>query len=493
MKLKNKLICTFAIITVLISTAATIGSNQLANLASAYYIENEQLLPALSSLSDMKKTLPIVELEPSEYILKPDPEHPEELDEAEEFMNDSLLNYGKVAGRETAMDMKTDVDELFTMSREIITLRDNNAPEQVLDEKFDQLDNKIDEFHDKLDSERVRITEELTLSTESVKNSIQTTLYLTITLSGIAAAITVALTMYFSYAVSRPISKLKMAADQIGRGNYEVDTNISKSTDEIGELCIHFGKMKDELKNKEKMQNDFISIASHELRTPVQPILAYSELYSRGVVTADEAIKAISHEAKRLQRLANDILDVTKIESGRINYKMEKVVLNELLVDVVDSFRVSLSNRELRLNTALNSPEGLTIYADDIRIRQALSNIIGNAIKFTQKGEVTVHSQYYSDKNQLEISVVDSGPGISNEVLSNLFGKFVTKDSSTENQQGSGLGLFISKALIEAHGGTIVGQNNQTGTGSTFRILLPVHSLSTENQDTFSGKAASTN
>ena len=336
MRLKTKLVCAFAIIAILIGTAGYAGSYQLSNLASAYYIENEQLLPALSSLSEMKETLPIIELEPSEYIQKPDPEHLEELDEAEEHLHEALSNYGKVAGEATAVDMKMDVDNLFTMSRAIITLRDNNAPQEVLEREFGMLDDKLDEFHDRIDVERVRITDELTLSVESLKNSIQFTFQLTIILSAIAAAIAIAVTSYLSHSVSRPISRLKAAADQIGKGNYDVDTLVSKSSDEIGELCIHFGKMKEDLKNKEKLQNDFINIASHELRTPVQPIMSYTDLAARGVIKADEAIKVISVHARRLHLLTNDILDVSRLESGRIVYNMESIGLNKIVSEVVE-------------------------------------------------------------------------------------------------------------------------------------------------------------
>jgi signal transduction histidine kinase len=472
MRLKTKLISTFAIIAILIGTAGYAGSYQLSNLASAYYIENEQLLPALASLSEMKETLPIIELEPSEYIQNPDPEHVEELDEAEEHMNEALSNYGKVAGQVTAMDMKGDVDNLFMMSRAILTLKDNNAPQDVLDQEFGTLDDKLDEFHDKLDSERVRITDELTLSVESLKNSIQFTYQLTIILSAIAAAIAIAVTYYLSHSISGPISRLKTAADQIGQGNYEVDTLVSNSSDEIGELCIHFGKMKQDLKNKEKMQNDFINIASHELRTPVQPIMSYTDLVSQGKVKADEAMKVISVQARRLHRLTNDILDVSRLESGRIVYNMESIGLNKLVSDFIAGLGVSL-NAECKILTKFNCPEKVNIYADPIRMEQVLTNIIGNAIKFTRKGEVKIQTDYFSDKKQVEISVIDTGPGIPQEILPNLFGKFVTKDLRLEGQQGSGLGLFISKAIIQAHNGSITAQNSDGGHGATFRIILP--------------------
>ena len=121
-------------------------------------------------------------------------------------------------------------------------------------------------------------------------------------------------------------------------------------------------------------------------------------------------------------------------------------------------------------------------------MEQVLTNIIGNAIKFTRKGEVKIETDYLLDKKQVVISVIDTGPGIAQELLPNLFGKFVTKDLRLEGQQGSGLGLFISKAIVKAHNGLITAQNNVSGHGATFRIILPVYRIVDSQENDAQGR-----
>lgn len=480
MRLQYKLISAFGVIAILISLAGYLGSSQINSLASAYYEQQNEQLPAVSSLADLKGTLPLVQLEPALYLDKPDPEHLEELAKAEEQMNLALITYGNTVGQEKVATMKNDLDELFTLSREIIALKDSDTNQELIDERVIYLDDKADAFREELTFAIDQITEEVRTSGEKLRDDIQFTLQLTIVLSISAAALAIVVLIFTSSSISRPISRLKQAADQIGKGNFEVETKVSQSSDEIGELCVHFGNMKDALKNKEKLQNDFISIASHELRTPIQPILSYAELASRGTIKTDEALKVILREGKRLQRLTNDILDVSRIDSGRITYDMEKVLINELVSEIVSAFTASFKRDDVSLLMQLNTPEGLTVYADNMRIRQVLNNITGNALKFTPSGEVRIQTDNLEGKGIVQISISDTGPGIPSEVLPNLFGKFVTNNIKIENKQGSGLGLFISKAIVEAHNGTITARNNDGGHGATFTITLPTHTFESD-------------
>lgn len=484
MRLQHKLISAFGIIAILVALAGFLGSNQINNVASTYYRQQEEQLPAVSSLADLKGSLPLIQLAPAQYLDKPDVEHIQELAEAEEKMHKALTTYGSIVGQEKVSTMKKDLDELFTLSREIVALKDSNTNQEWLDERLIHLDDRITEFDGKLEFEKSRIAEELKASGEMLKENIQFTLQLTIILAVSATALAIVVCMITSTSISKPILRLKHAADQIGKGNYDVETQVSQGSDEIGELCTHFGKMKEALKDKEKMQNDFISIASHELRTPIQPILGYAELASKGKVKAEDALKVILTEGKRLQRLTNDILEVSKIESGRITYDMEKVAINQVVSEIVNSFTASFSKEGVSLVTELNAPSGLNIYADTMRMRQVLNNVIGNALKFTKKGEVRVQTVYLEDKKTVEIKISDTGSGIPSELLPNLFGKFISNNVKTENKQGTGLGLFISRAIVNAHSGAITARNNGSGPGTTITITLPIHSIEVEPTST---------
>ncbi len=481
MRLNQKLILGFATIAILIGIAGYLGSSELASLGLLYYQQENEQIPAISSLAEMKAILPIIELEPSEYIIKPDIEHIEELDEAEETMYSSIMTFGSVVGEEKAASMKGDVDELFALSREVIALKDNGQTEAVLEQKFAELDDKLDIFDEKLDFEVDRISQELKASAVDLRNDIQFTLNLTIVLAALAAGIAIAVGVYMSNSISKPIVRLKAAADQIGKGDFDAETDVSKSSDEIGQLCIHFGKMKNELRNKEQMQNDFISIASHELRTPVQPILGFAQLAASGKAKPDDALRVIVDEARRLERLTNDILDVSRLESGRVTYDMRRININDLIVDVADKFGTSPSE-DLKFELKLEPEAIMDVHADSARITQVLTNIIGNAFKFTRRGAIIVESRFLKETHQAQISITDSGSGIPPDLLPKLFSKFATRNVKNENQQGTGLGLFICKAIVKAHGGEISAHNNDDGVGAKFTILLPVHTIAMKSE-----------
>lgn len=232
-------------------------------------------------------------------------------------------------------------------------------------------------------------------------------------------------------------------------------------------------KANEELKLKEELKNEFIAIASHELRTPIQPLLGFALLAKKGKITQDAAWDGVLREARRLQQLANDILDVSRIESSSLLYKMEKVRINDLLEGVADSERTNLT-KDVTLSLVVDEAgKELEVELDRSRITQVLANIVGNAIKFTQKGSIKIEGRTFLDKNKIEVKISDTGGGIPEYVLPKLFGKFVTKSVGETNKNGTGLGLFICKAIIIAHGGEIYAYNNAGG-GATFMVALPI-------------------
>jgi len=228
------------------------------------------------------------------------------------------------------------------------------------------------------------------------------------------------------------------------------------------------------------MQEEFINVASHELRTPTQAVLAYSQLVQKHPEKTEEMIQAIYRNAKRLQRLTNDILDVTKIESKTFKLNKTHFSLNDLLSSVVDEYKENIDKANIKVRLLHNEidNEFFLIEADRQRITQVVSNLLDNAIKFT-KGkveDVEVIAKRESKKVDREIVVVnikDTGSGIDTEILPKLFTKFVTK-----SETGTGLGLFICKSIVEAHGGKIWAENNTDGKGATFNFSLPLNKQS---------------
>lgn len=233
----------------------------------------------------------------------------------------------------------------------------------------------------------------------------------------------------------------------------------------------------EQLKVHDKMQNEFINIASHEIKTPTQILLSYSELLQRHPEKTEQISEAIFRNAQRLQRLTNDILDVTKIESQTLKLNKEQFNLTDTISIVLDDFKNSIQNEGRDIKLLYKPGESLAVEADKGMITQVLYNILSNAIKFCKKngGKIYVTTTVQQMQNSKDsdkkviVSVKDDGAGIDPTIIPRLFTKFATK-----SETGSGLGLFISKGIVEAHGGRIWAQNNPDGVGATFYFMLPM-------------------
>jgi two-component system, OmpR family, sensor histidine kinase VicK len=227
----------------------------------------------------------------------------------------------------------------------------------------------------------------------------------------------------------------------------------------------------EQLKIHDKMQKEFINIASHEMKTPVQSILAFSELLQENSDYDKKMVQGIYRNAVRLQRLTNDILDVTKIENGILKLNKKKFSIKELILSVIMDFENPIEKENNAVKIFTEFKKDFIIEADKGRIFQVMDNLLNNAIKFTNyNGIIQIKVCENVTNDHVIVSVKDNGIGIDKEILPRLFIKFVT--SSTV---GTGLGLYISKNIIEAHGGKIWAQNNGDGKkGATFSFSLPL-------------------
>jgi two-component system sensor histidine kinase VicK len=244
--------------------------------------------------------------------------------------------------------------------------------------------------------------------------------------------------------------------------------NLWKQT----ELYEEIKEAHEELKLHDKAQKEFINVAAHELRTPIQPILGLSQILlskTGSIQENNELLDTIYRNAKRLSRLTDDILDATRIESKSLELKKERFNLNDIIINAIDDTilgkdLVNSSNVQL-----LYEPKDIILEADKGRMTQVFSNLISNAIKFTKKGTITIATKIDEGNNQTITSVKDTGQGIDPEIWPRLFSKFAAK-----SETGTGLGLFISKSIVEAHDGKIWAENNADGKGAKFSFSLPI-------------------
>ncbi len=308
------------------------------------------------------------------------------------------------------------------------------------------------------------------------------------------------LILYLVARMLRPIFVLTQATSKVERGNLDVSVE-QKGSDELSVLSRSFNSMiaflrdyiikqgdltrqleaaNKELKRKDQLKDEFINIAAHELRAPIQPILGIAEILryrkrdrdsgnssSLSKQDDDKLLDIIIRNAKRLLRLEQNILDIARIDSQSLKLEKERFDLIEKIQNVINDFGNGLSNEKIELVFTPSQKEPIFVNADKVRIFEVISNLLCNAVKFTKEGKVTINAE--KQDTQVLVSIKDTGSGIQPELMSKLFSKYVTN-----SPLGTGVGLFISKGIIEAHGGKIWAENNANAKGATFTFRLPL-------------------
>ena len=274
--------------------------------------------------------------------------------------------------------------------------------------------------------------------------------------------------------------------------NNRLEATVRARTQELGDVNASLTESNEQLAmaNNQlelhgRLQREFIDVAAHELRTPIMPILGMTDILeskfrqskSGEILLKRDDFEIVSRNARRLERLATDILDATRIETRSLHLNREQFDLYEIAELAVNDIKNQFANDRIRYATQID--RGTYVFADKSKLIQVLSNILSNAAKFTDDGGITVKGKVVSMNGQdtVRISVSDTGTGIDPEVLTRLFTKFTSRSGADRAQVGSGLGLYISKGIVEAHGGRIWAENNKDGKGCTFWLDFPLMSL----------------
>jgi signal transduction histidine kinase len=341
------------------------------------------------------------------------------------------------------------------------------------------------------------------------RNSSQNLMFLQ-TIFAILNIAVASIVLFIVMKILKPIFALTTATSEISRGNLNISIK-STGNDELSVLSESFNSMvnsiknyvkkqneltkelenaNEELKHKDQLKDEFINVAAHELRSPIQPILTVAEFLRcrkvggggnssssnnsamRSIEKEQELLDIIVRNSNRLRLIAEDILDVAKIESGSLILKKEKFNLKEMITEILNEYEQKIKNRNsMKISYESRDNDAIIIEADRSRLCQVIYNLLSNAIKFTSEGSITVIVESKDNENDIVISIKDTGTGIYQEILPKLFTKFATKSQTG----GTGLGLFISKSIIEKHNGRIWAENNPDGKGATFAFSLPMN------------------
>jgi signal transduction histidine kinase len=298
----------------------------------------------------------------------------------------------------------------------------------------------------------------------------------------IALALALVLGGWLARSVLRPIQELRRGMGLVAAGDFEPDLRIPVDRgDELGDLGRSFRWMAEQLRELERLRAEFVSVASHELKTPLSVIKGYVSLLEDGIYgevpeEQKKVLAQIGDQGDRLARLVQQLLDVSRFEAGGARLHIQPLALRSFLQDLKDSFEPLAVQSEIdfRLETDSSLPD--SIGADPDRLNEVVGNLLSNAFKFTpRQGTIVVkaHRGMRQDDSMVIIEVCDTGVGIPPEKLPRVFEKFYQVENDAQPLSvGSGLGLAISKEIVEAHGGTISAES-KVGRGTTFRVFLP--------------------
>ncbi len=290
----------------------------------------------------------------------------------------------------------------------------------------------------------------------------------------LAAGVALVMARWLARGMTQPLRDMVGAARRMEIGDY-TGRVTSRSRDEVGQLALAFNRMAGELEHLEQTRRDLVANVSHELKTPIAAIRAHLENLLDGVEEPDpETIQVMLAQTERLGRLVEQLLDLSKLESGEVPLQRADVALEPLVRRVVSEIEVARPSKDVRINRQI--PADLPpLDADPERVHQVLFNLVDNAVRFVPDGgEVTIAAHRHN--GSVEISVADNGIGIPREHLPRLFERFYRADTArSRDEGGTGIGLAIARSVVEAHGGHIRAES-EPGIGSVFSFDLPVAS-----------------
>ncbi|APX34594.1 two-component sensor histidine kinase [Brachybacterium sp. P6-10-X1] len=266
---------------------------------------------------------------------------------------------------------------------------------------------------------------------------------------------------------------LTTAVDELSRGHYSTRVPSVGAGTELDSLAATLNDMAARLDAVEETRRQLLSDLAHELRTPIATLSAHHEAMADGVIEPEATMPILAGQTVRLSRLADDISEVSRAEEGQLPLQLHPLAVDDLLASALKEWeeRFETAGVALRRETAL--PDSVAIHADPDRLAQVLGNLLSNALRHTSPGgAVTLSATTHG--STVEIAVADDGEGFTAEDRSRLFERFFRADSSrTRENSGSGIGLTISRALLDAHGGTMTAASEGPGRGATFTIRLP--------------------
>ncbi|HEX6040111.1 HAMP domain-containing sensor histidine kinase [Longimicrobium sp.] len=372
-----------------------------------------------------------------------------------------------------AAETWSQIAENIRRERGLLAAREDAADtlRLALEDQFAVLEPRLDA----IESTIVRRTgDELDEAERIAKNAASTTL--------LALALSLAATLLIGTLLTRtllrPIALLRQGMGSVAEGDFEPHVRIPRERpDELGDLARSFGTMTEQLRELDRLKAEFVSVASHEIKTPLSVIRGYVTLLADGIYgdvndQQKKTLEAVSAQTDRLTRLVHRLLDVSRFEAGGARLELRQIELRPFFDELTEDFRVLAVQNGIEFPVRLADDLPRTLVGDEDRLNEVLGNLLSNAFKFTAKGG-TIRVDAARCDGGIQVEVEDTGVGIPPDKLPHVFEKFYQVDNEAQPRSvGSGLGLAIAREIVEAHGGTI-GAESQVGRGTRFRVYLP--------------------
>lgn len=358
--------------------------------------------------------------------------------------------------------------------RAILASTNRDSAEVVrarLEQQFLAMDPRLEAIDHAI---RARTERDLRQAEAVARSAVSTTL-LALALS---LAATLVIGTLLTRTLLRPIALLRQGMADVAEGDLEPHVHIPRERqDELGDLARSFGTMTEQLRELDRLKAEFVSVASHEIKTPLSVIRGYVTLLADGIYgevneAQKKTLEAVSAQTDRLTRLVHRLLDVSRFEAGGARLELREVELRPFFDELTEDFRVLAVQNGIHFPVRLGHDLPRTLVCDEDRLNEVLGNLLSNAFKFTPKGG-TIRVDAARCDGGVQVEVEDTGVGIPPDKLPHIFEKFYQVENEAQPRSvGSGLGLAIAREIVEAHGGTI-GAESRVGRGTRFRVYLP--------------------
>lgn len=479
MKLRTRLIVTLAAIALLVAGPAVYAVSRLATVREIASEQRTRHAYAFLQLGRLQTSLAELDRYHRGYLIAGGEDQRAAIETALATARTTVTELDKVGYSGATTRVSAALDELADATAQMIVLMESGRAQEATAyfERIKPMLTSAQQLDDVAAAIDNRSREDI-ITAQRISSAAATT---TVTALAICLLIAIAFGVWSAGAITRPIHRLRRSTSRVAEGDFVVPDDLPiQRDDEIGELSRSFNWMTMQLRKLDQMKAEFISIATHELKTPINVISGYAELIEEGIYGQPtqkqrEALETIREQTRVLTNLVNQLLDISRLEAGGLQLEMQDVVLRDLLARVERSFAVLARKKDIDFSVEVDDKLPAGIRADADRLGdQVIGNLLSNALKFTpESGRIRVRA--WADEKGIQIEVQDSGVGVATDQLPYIFDKYFQIGQQARSK-GAGLGLAIAREIVEAHGGTIVA-DSEPGEGTTVTVRLPAEMI----------------